>query len=292
MRSAFPTADGDSRPSGPVRARWRVRSSRSVRTPCGARRPDRPGPGRASLGRSLPGPPRRRRQLRRGHLVRVSPASRRTDRPGRRAPPPAERAREVLGFYRDYIASAPDELTTIVVLRMAPPRAVPPSVGARTTGGDVRPHGAPRAQLLLEVGVSAAAQRCPDRQARRARLARPDAGVLHDHVSPGRCGRQRGPGGIGLRGPAGGSRGGHRRGLVRARPGARVHPVDPGLLGGRPSVFHRPHLRELSGRGGAGPPPGCLRRGEGRRPWARLGRRRTRKRGGGCSRPWGRGTAS
>ena len=34
---------------------------------------------------------------------------------------PAARARELLGFYRDYIASAPDELTTIVVLRKAPP---------------------------------------------------------------------------------------------------------------------------------------------------------------------------
>jgi FAD/FMN-containing dehydrogenase len=42
---------------------------------------------------------------------------------------PAARAREVLGFYRDYIASAPDELTTIVVLRMAPPATfLPPEV--------------------------------------------------------------------------------------------------------------------------------------------------------------------
>jgi FAD/FMN-containing dehydrogenase len=42
---------------------------------------------------------------------------------------PAARAREVLGFYRDYIASAPDELTTIVVLRMAPPATfLPPWV--------------------------------------------------------------------------------------------------------------------------------------------------------------------
>ncbi len=42
---------------------------------------------------------------------------------------PAARARDVLGFYRDYIASAPDELTTIVVLRMAPPAPfLPPGV--------------------------------------------------------------------------------------------------------------------------------------------------------------------
>jgi FAD/FMN-containing dehydrogenase len=34
---------------------------------------------------------------------------------------PAARAREVLSFYRDYVASAPDELMTILVLRMAPP---------------------------------------------------------------------------------------------------------------------------------------------------------------------------
>ncbi len=42
---------------------------------------------------------------------------------------PAAKAREVLGFYRGFIASAPDELTTIVVLRMAPPAPfLPPSV--------------------------------------------------------------------------------------------------------------------------------------------------------------------
>jgi FAD/FMN-containing dehydrogenase len=34
---------------------------------------------------------------------------------------PAARAREVLSFYRDYVADAPDELMTIVVLRTAPP---------------------------------------------------------------------------------------------------------------------------------------------------------------------------
>jgi FAD/FMN-containing dehydrogenase len=34
---------------------------------------------------------------------------------------PAEKGGEVLRFYRDFIGSAPDELTTIVVLRMAPP---------------------------------------------------------------------------------------------------------------------------------------------------------------------------
>ncbi len=34
---------------------------------------------------------------------------------------PAERAPEVLRFYRDWIATAPDELTTIVIFRKAPP---------------------------------------------------------------------------------------------------------------------------------------------------------------------------
>jgi hypothetical protein len=34
---------------------------------------------------------------------------------------PAARAREVLAFYRDHVARAPDEVMTIVVLRMAPP---------------------------------------------------------------------------------------------------------------------------------------------------------------------------
>jgi FAD/FMN-containing dehydrogenase len=34
---------------------------------------------------------------------------------------PMEQAREVLHFYREYAASAPDELTTMAVLRMAPP---------------------------------------------------------------------------------------------------------------------------------------------------------------------------
>src|SRR5439155_82091 len=33
---------------------------------------------------------------------------------------PQERAPEVLRFYRDYIATAPDELTTIVILRRLP----------------------------------------------------------------------------------------------------------------------------------------------------------------------------
>jgi FAD/FMN-containing dehydrogenase len=42
---------------------------------------------------------------------------------------PAAKAREVLGFYRDFIETAPDELTTIMVLRMAPPAPfLPPSV--------------------------------------------------------------------------------------------------------------------------------------------------------------------
>ncbi len=41
----------------------------------------------------------------------------------------AAKAREVLRFYRDFIESAPNELTTIVVLRMAPPAPFfPPSV--------------------------------------------------------------------------------------------------------------------------------------------------------------------
>jgi FAD/FMN-containing dehydrogenase len=42
---------------------------------------------------------------------------------------PAARAREVLDFYRHYIASAPDELMSIVVLRMAPPAPfLPPAI--------------------------------------------------------------------------------------------------------------------------------------------------------------------
>ena len=42
---------------------------------------------------------------------------------------PAVKAREVLGSYRDFIATAPNEVTTIVVLRMAPPAPfLPPSV--------------------------------------------------------------------------------------------------------------------------------------------------------------------
>jgi hypothetical protein len=42
---------------------------------------------------------------------------------------PAAKAREVLAFYRDFVEGAPDELTTIVVLRTAPPAPfLPPSV--------------------------------------------------------------------------------------------------------------------------------------------------------------------
>jgi FAD/FMN-containing dehydrogenase len=45
---------------------------------------------------------------------------------------PAERAPEVLRFYRDYIATAPDELTTIVNLRKAPPAPfLPPHLHGR-----------------------------------------------------------------------------------------------------------------------------------------------------------------
>jgi FAD/FMN-containing dehydrogenase len=45
---------------------------------------------------------------------------------------PAEKAREVLGIYRDCIASAAEELTTIVVLRMAPPAPfLPPELHGR-----------------------------------------------------------------------------------------------------------------------------------------------------------------
>ena len=44
---------------------------------------------------------------------------------------PAAKAREVLDFYRDFIETASDELTTIVVLRMAPPATLSSSVGAR-----------------------------------------------------------------------------------------------------------------------------------------------------------------
>jgi FAD/FMN-containing dehydrogenase len=40
---------------------------------------------------------------------------------------PAEQARNVLRFYRDYIAAAPEELTTIVNLRKAPPAPFLPS---------------------------------------------------------------------------------------------------------------------------------------------------------------------
>ncbi len=45
---------------------------------------------------------------------------------------PAERAPEVLRFYRDYIATAPEELTTIVNLRRAPPAPfLPPHLHGR-----------------------------------------------------------------------------------------------------------------------------------------------------------------
>lgn len=136
------------------------------------------------------------RQLRGGHVLRVSSASRRTDRPRRRDAPPGREGPRGPGFYRDLIRSAPDELTTIVVLRMAPAAPfLPPWVhgqpvvvvgtcyvgsveegegavaplrratsgpdpadGVRLTPGALRPHRAPRARLLLEIGVRAIAQ--------------------------------------------------------------------------------------------------------------------------------------
>ena len=65
--------------------------------------------------------PQGRRQLRHRHPLRVSPAPRGPDVLAGVVLYPAEQAREVLRSYRDFVAGAPDELTTIVILRKAPP---------------------------------------------------------------------------------------------------------------------------------------------------------------------------
>ena len=69
----------------------------------------------------LLGDPRRRRQLRHRHLVRVPTTPGRPDRPRGPVFHLIEDAPEVLRFYREFIAAAPDELTTIFELEMAPP---------------------------------------------------------------------------------------------------------------------------------------------------------------------------
>ena len=52
---------------------------------------------------------------------------------------PMEQSGEVLRFYRDWVADAPDELMTIVVHRKAPPLPVRPGRAARQAGRDGRP---------------------------------------------------------------------------------------------------------------------------------------------------------
>ena len=84
--------------------------------------------------RPLLGRARRRRQLRHRHRVRVPPEPGGPDR-GRRAGLLADGGRaEVLRFYRDWIADAPDELMTIVVQRKAPALPVRAPGAARQAG--------------------------------------------------------------------------------------------------------------------------------------------------------------
>ena len=52
---------------------------------------------------------------------------------------PMEQSGEVLRFYRDWVADAPDELMTIVVHRKAPPLPVRPGGAAREAGRDGHP---------------------------------------------------------------------------------------------------------------------------------------------------------
>ena len=162
-----------------------------------------------------------------------------------------EDAPEVLRHYRDVVADAPDELTTILNLRHAPPLAYPAAGAARparvhrrragSTGGEVDelrrfgrplfdgvaprpyaevqrlfdpavPHGW---HYLLEIVGGAAAHGLDDRHARRA--GRPDhlAALVH-HRLPTRRRRVSWPG---HRVPAAsrGARREHQRGLARRR---------------------------------------------------------------------------
>ena len=88
--------------------------------------------------RPLLGPARRRRQLRDRHRVRVPPSP---VGPIVLAGPifwPMEESPELLRFYRDWIADAPDELMTIVVQRRAPPLPfVPPELHGELVVGVV-----------------------------------------------------------------------------------------------------------------------------------------------------------
>ena len=68
---------------------------------------------------------------------------------------PQELAPEVLRAYRDFVAEAPDELTTIFQLRMAPPLPFTARRPARQAGGDGR--------LVLRRLARATARRWCDR---------------------------------------------------------------------------------------------------------------------------------
>ncbi len=65
---------------------------------------------------------------------------------------PAERAREVLRFYRDFVATTPDEVTTIVNLRHAPPAPwVPPHLHGRAVVALMACHAGPVDRALQDL---------------------------------------------------------------------------------------------------------------------------------------------
>jgi len=144
----------------------------------------------------------------------------------------AERATEVLRFYRDFVAQAPRELGSVVSLRTAPALpwvpedlrgrpvvaipvcyAGPAAEGERVLQplrdfgppaadlimpkaylepGDVRHHRATWVALLLEVGISTTADRCLHRSAGRHGLAKTFPAQLHDPVPQRRGGSRPG----------------------------------------------------------------------------------------------------
>ena len=137
--------------------------------------------------RPLLGRPRRRRQLRDRHRVRVPL---RAARPTRSWPGPVfwpmEQSGEVLRFYRDWVADAPDELMTIVVHRKAPPLPFVPEELRRQAGGDGRRLLGRRHRGGGAVRPSAQAVRPPGRGRVHAEAVPRPPGDVRSQLPPGR----------------------------------------------------------------------------------------------------------
>src|SRR5579884_4282743 len=213
---------------------------------------------------------------------------------------PAAEAAQVLRRYREYAELAPEELTTILFLRYAPPLPVlpehvhgqpviaifacyagPVEEGERAAAqarhaarrprpphrlhrapGHVRCRGPARAAVLLEVRLPRGVQRRGDRAARRPRLGYAVPEVVHDHLPARRRRETHRRGRRRVQRPGGAVRAQHQRGLVGPGGGRGTGGVGAGVLGGDAPICDRRGVRELPGGRGRGPGAGRLWGGE------------------------------